>query len=350
VTSSWSVLRLALSAAVSAMARKRVLSCLWELTYRCNARCAICPHWRKHGAAGDELTTPEIQAGLALLERHGLRAVNFTGGEPLFREDLEAVIEEASRRGIWTSIVTNGSLLTRDRLAALKDAGLDNLLVSLDSPNPAVHDGHRGIPGLHHKVLTVLLWMRDMFLSGHRTGGIMCAIARHNAGEIEMMLALARRHGVYLVLQPYHPNKTGDFSLAATLPPDTIASIRSETRHGGVLLNSAGYAEGLLSYRPGRKGAVCAAGRKYFSVDPYGFIHPCVDMPAAGHLIRDGLACLSRPGAGEQVSRCQGCWYCFRGEADCTLSPAGYFDKARLACRVIGANRARRARAIQAPA
>lgn len=89
MSSWWQVVRLALSAATSALVRKRVLNCLWELTYRCNARCTICPLWRNGGTGGKELSTTEIRAGLALLQRHGLRAVNFTGGEPLLREDLE---------------------------------------------------------------------------------------------------------------------------------------------------------------------------------------------------------------------------------------------------------------------
>lgn len=133
----------------------------------------------------------------------------------------------------------------------------------------------------------------------------MCVIASHNAGEIEAMISLARRHGVYLVLQPYHPNKTGEFSLAAELAAETIASIRSEARNGGALLNSQRYVEGLVKYRPGQRGASCAAGHKYFSIDPQGYVHACVDMPAAGHLFRDGLDCCRAraPACGLQSAR-----------------------------------------------
>ena len=45
-----------LSAAVSRLAGRRVLNCLWELTYRCNARCQICAYWRHPSDIKDELT------------------------------------------------------------------------------------------------------------------------------------------------------------------------------------------------------------------------------------------------------------------------------------------------------
>jgi MoaA/NifB/PqqE/SkfB family radical SAM enzyme len=346
MTSSWAVWRFAASAAASAMLRRRVLNCLWELTYRCNARCAICPYWRREGPAPAELTTEEVEAGLELLHHHGLRAVNFTGGEPLLRPDLEAIIATASRLGIWSSVVTNGSLLTPPRLTALRAAGLDNLMISVDSPDAAIHDGHRGIPGLWEQVNGMLERLGREFLSGHRTGGVLCTLARHNAGDLEAMVALAQRHGVYLALQPYHEKKTGDVSHTAPLPEAALARLRAEARSRGVLLNSSRYLDGLLRRAP----AHCAAGRKYFSIDPFGRVHACVDQPVAGHLFGEGLAALATEEVRRSVANCPGCWYCFRGEADSTLSPGGYWEKARLAWRVLRHNRGHGAPAVHGEA
>ena len=48
--------------------------------------------------------------------------VNLTGGEPLLRDDLEALVEEAQRLELYTNLITSGIPLTRERLERLKTA------------------------------------------------------------------------------------------------------------------------------------------------------------------------------------------------------------------------------------
>ena len=210
-------LKFSLSAAVSVLRGKRFLNCLWELTYRCNARCAICNYWRNPSRPGDEMSLEQIRQGIERIYGYGTRLINFTGGEPTLRRDLEDIVASASRRGMWTSMVTNGSRLTRERIRALKDAGLDNLLISFDSLSPGIHDEHRGIPGLQANVVRALEWLHQEFLIGHRSGGLMCVITRQNVASLEEIVRFADSLGVYVLFQPYHTNKTGDPGLGTTL-------------------------------------------------------------------------------------------------------------------------------------
>jgi hypothetical protein len=69
-------------------------------------------------------------------------------------------------------------------------------------------------------------------------------------------------------------------------------------------------------------------------VDPFGFLHPCVDSPPVGHLLRDDVSVVRSPQALEAVNSCPGCWYCFRGEADSTLTFRGYVEKVGLAASI----------------
>ncbi len=333
------VIRFCASAAVSALAGRRVLNCLWELTYRCNARCSICAYWRRPSDPARELNAEEIREGLRRLYANGCRLVNFTGGEPTLRRDLEEIVSAASGTGMWTSMVTNGTLLTRERLRDLKAAGLDHLLISLDSTDPLYHDAHRGIQGAHAKVLERLRWLAADFLTGHHTGGIMCAVAAGNADQVPAIAALAKRLGVYAVFQPYHDNKTGDPSHKPHIGHAQVETLLQLKREEGALLNSKRYLEGWLPERRPR----CSAGKKYFSVDPYGFLHPCVDTPAVAHILRDDLSALRSEQAARSVEACRGCWYCFRGEADTSLSGAGYLEKLGIAAAVIRRNLGRRA-------
>jgi MoaA/NifB/PqqE/SkfB family radical SAM enzyme len=338
----YQVVRFGAAATVSALLRRRMLNCLWELTYRCNAKCAICAYWKHPSRPADEMSLPQIREGLENVYAYGCRLINFTGGEPTLRADLEEIVNAASRLGIWTSMVTNGSLLTRERIRGLREAGLDQLLISVDSTDPAIHDGHRRIPGCHRNAMACLRYLREEFLRGHRTGGMMCAISSRNAHQVLSLAALAAEAGVWMTLQPYHENKTGDAALSATLGAEVCDELLRRKRWNGALLNSRTYLEGVARiYRGGAPGP-CSAGRKYFSVDPFGYIHPCVDMPAGGHVLRSDFSVLRSPEAQAAVSKCRGCWYCFRGEADSAMSAEGYRDRLKLAAGVIARNCARR--------
>jgi radical SAM protein with 4Fe4S-binding SPASM domain len=112
---------------------------------------------------------------------------------------------------------------------------------------------------------------------------------------------------------------------------------------------------GMAEFCQGSTTHRCQAGRKYFSVDPYGYVHPCVDTPAVGHLLKDDVSAIRSPRALSDVHSCSGCWYCFRGEADCMLSPRGYFEKLHAAWSVVLRNtlrslrRASSARGVASP-
>lgn len=335
--------RFATSFIASAIRGRRSVTCLWELTYRCNARCAICAYWRRPSGWRDEMTLPQIREGLERVHAHGCRFVNFTGGEPTLRANLEDIVNHASGLGMWTSMVTNGATLTRERVRALKGAGLDTLLISLDSPRAAVHDRLRGVPGLHGRVIDRLGILFDEFLTGLRIGGLMCVLGPHNLDDIQTVVELADVLGVYVLFQPYHHRKTGSREFCTGITSSHVAVIERLQRVHGNVLNSPQYLRGMTRFSCGGSLPRCHAGEKYLSVDPFGFVHPCVDLPAAGHLLRDALQGLRAERACADVASCEGCWYCFRGEADSALSAAGWADRIALGARVARRNRALRA-------
>ncbi len=329
------------SAGMSALVGRRIFSCLWELTYRCNARCAICGYWRNPSKPNEEMSLSEIQEGLQKIYAYGCRLVNFTGGEPTLRRDLEDIVKYASGQTMWTSMVTNGSLLTRDRLNELKDAGLDNLLVSLDSTDSRLHDEHRGMKGLHAKVTNCLQWLAEDFLTGHRTGGLMCALSNLNIHQAAKIAKFADELGVYVVFQPYHDKKTGNTQLNAEMENGFIRHLlRLRSEHKNILCSES-YLKGFENFYRRNSQPSCCAGNKYFSIDPYGFLHPCVDMPGVGHVLRDEISVVRSPKALAPVSVCQGCWYTFRGESDTTLSCRGCLEKLRLGLGIIMHNKKR---------
>lgn len=116
-----------------------------KLLFGCNLRCAMCAHWREPRPA--QISGERLAAILDELAGLGCRKVHFTGGEPGLRGDLERLVGHASSLGLRVTLTTNGTLVTRERARALIEAGLRGVNVSIDSPEPAVHDAQRGVPG-----------------------------------------------------------------------------------------------------------------------------------------------------------------------------------------------------------
>src|SRR5262249_46241506 len=95
-----------------------------ELTYRCPLRCPYCSNPFELAAAPAELTTAEWVRVFAEAAALGVMQVHLTGGEPLARRDLEALVAGAREAGLYTNLVTSGVPLTRERLSALHAAGV----------------------------------------------------------------------------------------------------------------------------------------------------------------------------------------------------------------------------------
>jgi len=108
-----------------------------SLTDRCNLRCTYCmPADGLDWLPGEQLLTPDELARLMRIAvtRLGVTSVRFTGGEPLLSRHLEEVVGAAAglRPRPEISLTTNGVGLAR-RAAALAEAGLDRVNVSVDS-------------------------------------------------------------------------------------------------------------------------------------------------------------------------------------------------------------------------
>ncbi|HCU70061.1 MAG TPA: radical SAM protein [Desulfomicrobium sp.] len=132
-----------------------------QVTTRCNARCVQCGMSADNAFARHSLDPDVVDRILDTVSRLGMRAVSFTGGEPLLDfPRLTRMIRRAKRLGIpYIRTGTNGFIFQRheapdfrDRMARMADelleSGIRNFWVSLDSCDPAVHEANRGLPGV----------------------------------------------------------------------------------------------------------------------------------------------------------------------------------------------------------
>lgn len=112
-----------------------------SLTPECNLRCIYC-HAEGEVNPKEQMSTEEIAELMQVAAKFGIRSIKFTGGEPMLRPDLLDIIR-AVPPGIESSMTTNGTLLA-GKAAALREAGLSRVNVSLDTLRP---DRYREITG-----------------------------------------------------------------------------------------------------------------------------------------------------------------------------------------------------------
>ncbi|WP_338118062.1 pyrroloquinoline quinone biosynthesis protein PqqE [Streptomyces coryli] len=120
---------------------------LAELTHACPLHCGYCSNPLELTRRSRELDTAAWQSVLRQAAALGVVQTHLSGGEPLLRRDLEQIVATAEHEGIYTQLVTSGTGLTEPRLAALADAGLRSVQLSVQHAAPQASDriaGRRG--------------------------------------------------------------------------------------------------------------------------------------------------------------------------------------------------------------
>jgi len=110
-----------------------------NITNRCNLRCAHCA-FDSGLVKMPELTLSELEKILRETKELGGRRFDITGGEPLVRNDVDKIIEIGKKLGYKIELVTNGCLLTKEKLRRFKEIGLDGIAISLDGSNSEVYN------------------------------------------------------------------------------------------------------------------------------------------------------------------------------------------------------------------
>ena len=158
------------------------LDSLWiEVTSRCNLRCVHC---YADSEPGGERGLPVgiLEEVINQAAELGCRAVQFTGGECLLREDLPTLIEHALARGITLiEVFTNGTLLREDTIKFFHRKGI-HVAISLHSYRAGVHDAITGVIGSFDKTMNAL---KLLLAYGVPTR---CAIVAMKQNESDLLL------------------------------------------------------------------------------------------------------------------------------------------------------------------
>jgi MoaA/NifB/PqqE/SkfB family radical SAM enzyme len=116
-----------------------------KIVWTCNLRCGMCNHWRED--RDSPLGLAKLKTIVDELAEAGCQKIHLSGGEPTLYRELPALIAHMTTHNLRVTMTTNATLLTRDRATALAEAGLRAANISIDSPDPRLHDRMRGLKG-----------------------------------------------------------------------------------------------------------------------------------------------------------------------------------------------------------
>ncbi|HET7578601.1 MAG TPA: pyrroloquinoline quinone biosynthesis protein PqqE [Bacillales bacterium] len=115
-------------------------SLLAEMTHRCPLHCPYCSNPIEMAQKERELSTEEWRRVFSEAADMGVVEIHFSGGEPLLRDDLEALIEHADSLEMYTNLITSGVGLTAERALRLRKSGLANVQVSIQAGEAELSD------------------------------------------------------------------------------------------------------------------------------------------------------------------------------------------------------------------
>jgi len=140
------------------------LAVLAELTHRCPLQCPYCSNPVELERASGELSTEEWKKVLSELAEIGVLQIHFSGGEPTARKDLVELVRHATEVGLYTNLITSAVLLTKDKLAALADAGLCHVQISFQGSEADIADRVAGFRNAHAQKIKAAGWARELDL------------------------------------------------------------------------------------------------------------------------------------------------------------------------------------------
>jgi len=252
----------------------------WLLTRRCNYRCRSCSIWsEKQGA--EEISTDEVKRGLDVFRKLGVVEVVFSGGNPLLREDIDEILDYASRFFI-TTVYDNGSLAV-EKIDALRN--VDFVAISLDTLDKKKLDYIKGVPGAWEKAMDAIETLQREEISVV----ISPTISRLNQHEIVDFTRYFIKQGLpvlYCLYSYDYPTENRLFGIGKKIDEFELTDrgvlakicdelIEMKREHPGVFITTK-VLDALKQFSlNGQRTWKCEALRSFFIVDHLGRVAGC---------------------------------------------------------------------------
>lgn len=162
----------------------------------CQMNCIYCPDGPlifMENYDGQEkycLSSEELLGIIGVMVKSGVNNIHFTGGEPLIRKDAAEIISKTISMGAAVELNTNGLLITEKKMKELKEAGLNFLKISLDTPYDQEFLNFTGVDKLQRVLSGVKTAIKFMPVR------LNCVVMKSNFNSIIPLLEMVEEIGV----------------------------------------------------------------------------------------------------------------------------------------------------------
>jgi radical SAM enzyme (rSAM/lipoprotein system) len=271
---------------------------LWECTLKCNLACKHCGSDCKKDSTVADMPVNDfigaIDQIISIVEPNNTLVV-FTGGEPLVRSDIEIAGKELYDRGFPWGIVTNGFLLTRQRLNSLMDAGMRSITVSLDGLETS-HNWLRGNPKSFERAFSAIKMLTQI---PDLKYDVVTCVTPKNFNELHHLRELLIDNGIQdwriFTIFPIGRAKTNELLQLSSVDFKLLFDFISQTRNEGKIKLNYG-CEGYLGKYEGEvrdNFFFCRAGINIASILADGSVSACPNLRdnfIQGNIYHDNLA------------------------------------------------------------
>ena len=181
----------------------------FHLLLACNMACTHC---FAANLPGKRLSTKEAVEVVQMVSEAGFEKINFAGGEPMLHPGLGPLIRAAKERGMTTSMVTNGTMLTEQWLDRIT-AYLDWLAFSIDSADPTTHEASGRATSKGPMSAAKYLGLCGAIKERGIRLKINTVVTAHNHEEYMAGFVLAARPERWKIMQALHVDGQNDMSM-----------------------------------------------------------------------------------------------------------------------------------------
>ncbi len=248
-------------------------------TRRCNLACTYCNEFDDFSKP---VPTEEMFHRIDRLAALGTSIISFSGGEPLLHPDLDDLIARIRRHGVIAGMITNGYLLTADRVQRLNRAGLEHLQISIDNVMP--DDVSKKSLKVLDRKLQLLAEHADFHVNINSVvgGGI------HNPHDAVVVARRAVELGFTSTVGIIHDHD-GQLQPLAPVEQEIFLQVRDMGKKSYARMN---YFQDNIAH--GRENQwKCRAGARYLYICEEGLVHYCSQQrgypatPLASYTVED---------------------------------------------------------------
>lgn len=273
----------------------------WHLTENCNLWCTHCYQGER---STEELPLSEMKRVVGEVsdmikdwsDTYGVAfspSMNITGGEPFLKKDLFEILGEIKKQGFKMYVLTNGTLVSRDRARNLADLGVDGVQVSMEGPED-VHDAIRGKGSFRAATEGV-----ERLVDAKLPVTLNVTLSALNASMVKKIIAFCSQVGAQRVgFSRLVPAGQGRSLLSQMLTPERVRDLYETVfalGHDGIeIVTGDPVASQMRVKTDDDAGSVavsgCSAGVAGLTLLPNGDVMPCRRLPLSlGNVAKDSL-------------------------------------------------------------